>query len=49
MMNDTTNESNGKNTCTNKACYTFQLGGSWNLVTLNSRVEEEGGERGEKQ
>ena len=39
---------NGKNTYTNKVCPTLRLGGSWNLVTLNSRVGE-GGERGEKQ
>ena len=48
MMNDTTKEYNGKNTYTNKVCHTLRLGGSWNLVTLNSRVGE-GGERGEKQ
>ena len=47
-MNDTTKENNGKNTYTNKVCHIFRLGGSWNLVTLNSRVGE-GGERGEKQ
>ena len=33
---------------TNKVRHTLRLGGSWNLVTLNSRVGE-GGERGEKQ
>ena len=53
MMNDTTKEYNGKNTYTNKVCHTLRLGGSWNLVTLNSRVEKGGwrgrGERGEKQ
>ena len=32
---------------TNKVRHTLRLGGSWNLVTLNSRVEEEG-ERGKK-
>ena len=32
---------------TNKVCHTLRLGGSWNLITLNSRVEEEG-ERGKK-
>ena len=48
MMNYTTKEYNGKNTYTNKVCHTLRLGGSWNLVTLNSRVGE-GGERGEKQ
>ena len=42
MMNDTTKEYNGKNTYTNKVCHTLRLGGSWNLVTLNSRVGEEG-------
>ena len=47
-MNDTIKEYNGKNTYTNKVCHTLQLGGSWYLVTLNSRVGE-GGERGEKQ
>ena len=47
-MNDTTKEYNGKNTHTNKVCHTLQLGGSWNLVTLNSRVGERG-ERREKQ
>ena len=40
MMNDTTKEYNGKNTYTNKVCHTLRLGGSWNLVTLNSRVGE---------
>ena len=50
MMNDTTKEYNGKNTYTNKVCHTLRLGGSWNLVTLNSRVgKERGVERGEKQ
>ena len=38
---------------TNKVRHTLRLGGSWNLVTLNSRVEKGGwrggGERGEKQ
>ena len=48
MINDTIKEYNGKNTYTNKVCHTLRLGGSWNLVTLNSRVGEEG-ERGEKQ
>ena len=35
----------------NKVYQTLLLRGSWNLVTLNSRVGEEGGEgeRGEKQ
>ena len=46
MMNDTTKGYNGKNTYTNKLCLTLQLGGSWNLVTLNSRVG--GGMREEK-
>ena len=46
MMNDTTKEYNGKNTHTNKVCHTLQLGGSWNLVTLNSRVGERGERRG---
>ena len=46
-MNDTTKESNGKNTYTNKVCHTLRFGGSWNLVTLNSRVGEyRGGEGG---
>ena len=49
MMNDTTKEYNGKNTYTNKVCHTLRLGGSWNLVTLNSRVCEGRDERGEKQ
>ena len=48
MMNDTIKEYNGKNTYTNKVCHTLQLEGSWNLVTLNSRVGE-GSQRGEKQ
>ena len=39
-MNDTTKENNGKNTYANKVCHTLRLGGSWNLVTLNSRVGE---------
>ena len=43
MMNDTTKENNEKNTYTNKVCHTLRLGGSWNLVTLNSRVGEWGG------
>ena len=47
-MNDTTKEYNGKNTYTNKVCHTLRLGGSWNLVTLNSRVGERGGVREEK-
>ena len=38
MMNDTTKEYIGKNAYTNKVCHTLRLGGSWNLVTLNSRV-----------
>ena len=42
MMNDTTKEYNGKNRYTNKVCHTLQLGGSWNLVTLNFRVGEWG-------
>ena len=42
MMNDTTKEYNGKNTYTNKVCHILRLGGSWNLVTLNSRVGEGG-------
>ena len=42
MMNDTTKEYNGKNTYTNKVCHTLQLGVSWNLVTLTSKVGEEG-------
>ena len=41
-MNDTTREYNGKNTYTNKVWNILQLGGSWNLVTLNSRVGGEG-------
>ena len=52
MSTDTIKEYNVKNTYTNKVCYTLQLGGSWNLVTSNSRVGEGeggGGERGEKQ
>ena len=51
MMDDNTKEYNGNNRYTNKVCPTLQLGGSWNLVTLNSRVEEggEAGMRGEKQ
>ena len=32
-----------KNTYTNKVCHTLPLGGSWNLVTLTSRVGECGG------
>ena len=51
-MNDTTKENNEKNKYTNKVCHTLRLGGSWNFVTLNSRVGEwggGGGERGEKQ
>ena len=48
MMNDTTKEYNGKNTYINKVRHTLQLGGSWNLVTLTSRVEQRSGERGEK-
>ena len=48
MMNDTIKEYNGKNTYTNKVCHTLRLGGSWNLVTLNSRVGE-WDERREKQ
>ena len=48
-MNDTTKEYNGKNTYTNKVCHTLRLAGSWNLVTLNSRVGEgDGGGRGKK-
>ena len=51
MMNDTTKEYNGKNAFTNQVCHTLRLRGSWNLVTLTSRVGEGmgGGERGEKQ
>ena len=52
MMNDTAKENNEKNKYTNKVCHTLRLGGSWNFVTLNSRVGEwggGGGERGEKQ
>ena len=51
MMNDTTKEYNGKNAFTNQVCHTLRLRGSWNLVTLTSRVGEgmRGGERGEKQ
>ena len=45
-MNDTT-ENNGKNTETNKVCHTLRLGGSLNLVTLNSRVWETVGGGGE--
>ena len=37
-MNDTTKEYNVKNTQTNKVCHTLRLEGSWNLVTLSSRV-----------
>ena len=48
MMNDTMKEYNGKNTYTHKVCHTLRLGGSWNLVTLNSRVGEERGLREEK-
>ena len=50
MMNDITKEYNGRNTYTNKVCHTLRFGGSWNLVTLNSRVGSGGGwgERGEK-
>ena len=51
-MNDTTKEYNGKNTYTNNVvCNALRLGGSWNLVTLNSRAGGGGerGERGEKQ
>ena len=50
-MNDITKEYNGKNTYTNKVCHTLWFGGSWNLVTLNSRAGRGvgGGERGEKQ
>ena len=32
-----------KKTHTNKVCHTLRLGGSWNLLTLNSRVGEWGG------
>ena len=42
MMNDTTKEYNGKNAYTNQVCQTLQLGGSWNLVTLTSRVGQGG-------
>ena len=42
MMNDITKEYNGKNTYTNKVCHTLRLGGSWNLVTSNSRVGKRG-------
>ena len=51
MMNDTTKEYNGNNTNTNKVCHTLLLRGSWNFVTLNSRVRDGGRvrERGEKQ
>ena len=45
MMDDNTKEYNGNNRYTNKVCHTLQLGGSWNLVTLNSRVGEGGGKR----
>ena len=50
MMNNTTKECNGKNAYTNQVCHTLRLRGSWNLVTLTSRVGEGmgGGERGEK-
>ena len=50
-MNDTTKECNGKNANTNQVCHTLRLRGSWDLVTLTSRVGEGmgGGERGEKQ
>ena len=48
-MNDTTKEYNEKNTYTNKVWHTLQLGGSWNLVTLTSRMGEGRDERGEKQ
>ena len=49
MMNDTTKEYNGKNAYTNQVSQTLQLGGSWNLVTLTSRVGQGGrGEREEK-
>ena len=39
-MNDTTKQYNGNNKYTNKVCHTLRLGGSWNLVTLNSSVGE---------
>ena len=42
MIDDTTKEYNGKNTYPNKVCHTLRLGGSRNLVTLNSRVGEGG-------
>ena len=50
MMNDTAKEYNGKNAYLNQVCHTLRLRGSWNLVTLTSRVGEGmgGGERGEK-
>ena len=49
MMDDTAKEYNGKNTYQNKVCHTLRLGGSWNLVTLNSRMGEWGeGVREEK-
>ena len=47
MMNNTTKEYNGKNTYTNVVCHTLWLGGSWNLVTLNSRVGKRKGLREE--
>ena len=48
-MNDTTKEYNGKNTYANNVvCNTLRLGGSWNLVTLNSREEEGGGHKREE-
>ena len=48
MMNDTTNEYNGKNTYANKVCHSLRLGMSWNLVILEWGRWGGGGERGEK-
>ena len=44
MVNDTAKEYNGKNAYTNQVCHTLPLRGSWNLVTLTSRVGEGIGE-----
>ena len=42
MMNDLQRNIMEKDTYTNKVYHTLQLGGSWNLGTLNSRVGERG-------
>ena len=49
MMNGTTKKYNWKNAYTIQVCHTLRLRGSWNLVTLTSRVGEGGGDKGEKQ